>query len=79
MATAVTFALKRSSRYGVSYSLEVAKVQIYFSLLVALIGVLMYALCVNPKLARIGEIMFQCGLLAFLLTGVQKVIEVIGK
>ena len=40
---------------------------IYLSLLVALIGVLMYALCVNPKLAEIGRIMFGCGLLAFLL------------
>ena len=40
---------------------------IYFSLLVALIGVLMYALCVNPKLQEIGRIMFWTGLLAFLL------------
>lgn len=41
---------------------------IYLSLLVALIGVLMFALCQNPKLVRIGEIMFACGTLAFLLT-----------
>jgi Na+/phosphate symporter len=40
---------------------------IYFSLLVALIGVLMYALCAQPKLAEIGRIMFAFGLLAFLL------------
>jgi Na+/phosphate symporter len=40
---------------------------IYLSLLVALIGVLMYALCVNPKLAEIGRLMFFAGLLAFLL------------
>ena len=40
---------------------------IYFSLLVALIGVLMYALCTNPKLSEIGRIMFAFGLLAFLL------------
>jgi Na+/phosphate symporter len=40
---------------------------IYLSLLVALIGVLMYALCVNPKLQEIGRISFFCGLLAFLL------------
>jgi Na+/phosphate symporter len=40
---------------------------IYLSLLVALVGLLMYALCVNPKLAEIGRIMFGCGLLAFLL------------
>ncbi len=31
---------------------------------VALIGVLMFALCANPKLVRIGEIMFLCGLMA---------------
>ncbi len=40
---------------------------IYLSLLVALIGVLMYALCANPKLSEIGRLMFGCGLLAFLL------------
>ena len=52
---------------------------IYFSLLVALIGVLMYALCVNPKLQEIGRIAYAMGLLAFLLTGVQKFVEVIGR
>jgi hypothetical protein len=40
---------------------------IYFSLLVALVGVLMYALCTNPKLIEIGRIMFWTGLLAFLM------------
>lgn len=40
---------------------------VYLSLLVSLIGVLMYALCVNPKLAEIGRIMFWTGLLSFLL------------
>jgi Ni/Fe-hydrogenase subunit HybB-like protein len=40
---------------------------IYFSLLVALIGVLMYVLVVNPKLQEIGRLMFFSGLLAFLL------------
>jgi hypothetical protein len=39
---------------------------IYLSLLVALAGVLMYALCVNPKLQEIGRLAFACGLLAFL-------------
>lgn len=46
---------------------------LYLSLLVALIGVLMYALCVNPKLAEIGRLMFACGLLAFLLNDGQVV------
>jgi hypothetical protein len=40
---------------------------IYFTLLVALIGILMYALCVNAKLVEIGRIMFWTGLLSFLL------------
>lgn len=40
---------------------------IALSLLVALIGVLMYALAANPKLVEIGRIAFFCGLLVFLL------------
>jgi hypothetical protein len=40
---------------------------IFVSLLVALIGVLMYALSANPKLQEIGRIEFAFGLLAFLL------------
>jgi len=40
---------------------------IYLSLLVALVGVLMYALAANPKLVEIGRIAFGAGLLAFLL------------
>jgi hypothetical protein len=47
----------------------------YLSLIVALIGVLMYALCANPKLAEIGRIMFWDGLLAFLLVGGQQVVS----
>lgn len=41
---------------------------IYLPLLAALIGVLMYALSANPKLAEIGRILFFSGALAFLLT-----------
>lgn len=40
---------------------------ILLPLLIALIGVLMFGLCTNPKLSEIGKIMFFCGLLAFLL------------
>jgi len=40
---------------------------VYLSLIVAFVGVLMYALATNGKLVRIGEIMFFSGLLAFLL------------
>ena len=45
-------------------------------LLVALVGVLMFALSANPKLVKIGELMFACGLLAFLLvagTGMREI------
>jgi hypothetical protein len=40
---------------------------IVIPLLVALIGLLMYALAANAKLVEIGRIMFAFGLLAFLL------------
>jgi len=52
---------------------------VYLPVLVALIGVLMYALCVNPKLAETGRIMFFCGLLAFLLQGEQLVKVINGR
>jgi Na+/phosphate symporter len=39
------------------------------SLLVLVIGLLMYALATNPKVSEIGRIMFAFGLLAFLLHG----------
>jgi Na+/phosphate symporter len=38
-------------------------------LLVLIIGLLMYALCVNPKLQEIGRIMFFCGLFVLLFQG----------
>lgn len=41
---------------------------VYLPLLIAIIGVLMYAFCTNTKRAEIGRLMFACGLLAFLLT-----------
>lgn len=40
---------------------------IYLNLLIAVIGVLMYALASNPKLVEIGRIAFWVGLLCFLL------------
>lgn len=40
---------------------------IALSFLVALAGVLMYALAANAKLVEIGKIMFWTGLLSFLL------------
>jgi hypothetical protein len=40
---------------------------IYLPLLFALIGLLMYALCINPKLAEIGRLLFWTSWLAFML------------
>jgi hypothetical protein len=41
---------------------------IYISLLVAIIGALMYGFCANPKLQEIGKYFIFAGVLAFLLT-----------
>lgn len=41
---------------------------IALSLVVCIIELLMYALAGNPKVVNIGQIMFACGLLAFLLS-----------
>jgi hypothetical protein len=40
---------------------------IYLVLLVALIGLLIYAFAINPKLSEVGHVMFWTGLLTFLL------------
>ena len=40
---------------------------IFLSLLVALVGVLVYALSANAKVAEIGRLAYAVGLLAFLL------------
>ena len=50
---------------------------IYVSVLVALVGVLMYALSANPKLVEIGRISFAVGLLAFLLRVTDGLVPVI--
>jgi hypothetical protein len=52
------------------------KMIIWLSLLIAVIGVLMYALSANPKIAEIGRIMFWVGLLCFLF-GDQAIVHVL--
>jgi Na+/phosphate symporter len=52
---------------------------IYLTLLVSLIGLLMYALASNPKLVEIGRICFGFGLLAFLLRITDSMVNVIGR
>jgi Na+/phosphate symporter len=49
---------------------------IYLPLFVALVGVLIYAFAVNPKLGEVGRIMFAFGLLVFLL-GVPHLVSVL--
>ncbi len=49
---------------------------IYLALLIAVVGLLMYVLSVNPKLAEIGRIMFWVGLFCFLFND-QAVVNVL--
>ena len=50
---------------------------IYLPLFFALVGVFVYGLAINPKIAEVGRIMFWTGLLAFLLTGAPALIGVV--
>ena len=50
---------------------------IYLSLLVCVIGALVYALSANPKMQELGRLSFGCGLLAFLLRVSGAALEVI--
>ena len=43
------------------------QISIFLSLLVAVVGVLMYILVANPKLGEIGRLAFFAGLFVFLL------------
>jgi Na+/phosphate symporter len=47
----------------------------YLPLLIALIGVLMYALSANPKVVEIGRIMFWTGLLVTLFSVASKTVR----
>ena len=44
---------------------------VWLSLLVAIIGVIVYAISVNPKGSEIGRLAYFAGLLAFLLQSAQ--------
>jgi len=49
---------------------------IYFNLLVAIIGVLIYVVSSNAKIGELGRVMFWTGLLTFLLQfGGSRVVE----
>lgn len=51
---------------------------IYLSLLIAVIGLVMYFICANPKLQEIGRIAFGVGLLAFLLKATEPLLNLLG-
>jgi hypothetical protein len=51
---------------------------IFLSLLIAIIGALVYALAGNPKLAELGRLSFAVGLLAFLLKISDPLIHILG-
>jgi len=50
---------------------------VYLSVIVAVVGVLVYAFSTNAKLQEIGRISFAFGLLVFLLQ-VDKIVSVLG-
>lgn len=50
----------------------------FLSIIVAIAGVLVYALSANPKLQEIGRLSFFAGLLAFLLANGARIIEIAG-
>jgi hypothetical protein len=49
---------------------------IYLSLLICIVGALMYALSANPKLVEMGRLAFVAGLLAFLLV-VERLVPIV--
>lgn len=48
------------------------------SVIAMIVGLLMYALCANPKLAEIGRLTFFAGVLAFLLEAGPRVVALLG-
>ena len=60
----------------ISYSQRGSAMSLTLCLVVLVVGLLMFALAANPKIQRIGEIMFFSGLLALLL-GADKVVALI--
>jgi hypothetical protein len=52
---------------------------IFLSLLIAIIGALVYALASNPKLVELGRLAYACGLLAFLMKISEPIINLLGR
>lgn len=53
--------------------------ELFLSLLVALVGLLMYILAGNPKIQELGRIMFAAGMFAFLFTAGPQMVGLLGK
>lgn len=51
---------------------------VYISVLVAVVGLFCYYAATNPKTQEVGRIAFACGLLAFLITGIEPLVKIIG-
>lgn len=52
---------------------------VYLSLLVALIGLLVYLLTTNSEAKELGRIAFGCGLLAFLIKVGEPLVNLLGR
>ncbi len=52
---------------------------IYLSLLIALIGAVVYFVVANPKAQELARLSFACGLLAFLLKVTESTINILGR
>lgn len=53
--------------------------EVFLSLLVALVGLLMYILSANPKIQELGRIMFAAGMFAFLFVAGPQVVGLLGR
>lgn len=52
---------------------------VFLSLLIALVGMLMYILSGNPKIQELGRIMFAAGMFAFCFVAGPQVVGLLGK
>lgn len=52
---------------------------VFLSLLIALVGLLMYIMSGNPKIQELGRIMFAAGMFAFLFVGGEQVVTLLGR
>jgi hypothetical protein len=56
---------------------EVKRMVAYLSLIVAIIGLIMYFVASNPKVQRVGEILLFTGTLAFFLIVGSRMVDIL--